>query len=130
MAEEALVGGSWTNPDTGEEEATGYPPGLIGAHEAAHGVHHTSLTDTQKVEVEKLYATRRVQRSVAADAVADANWIAPAGYSASTSSEYFAQCVCAWFGKPWGANYSAQFTRSWLALNDPGMHKLLQQVFP
>ena len=100
----------------------GYAPGFVGGHETGHIIGDFALTAAQRTQLTRLFAAR--QR-------AGGPWLPPADYSSANRDEYFAQCVAAYFGRPYNESSESRekFTRAWLQRNDPDMHRFLGEIF-
>jgi hypothetical protein len=86
-------------------------------HEMGHAV-ECGLTPPQREVLNAAYAAAR-QRPLD-EVVGDYSV-----YTVSNTREYFAEGTAAWFG----VGDTGTYRRSWLAEHDPGLHRLLAQVF-
>lgn len=94
--------------------------GFTAAHEVGHVLRWTALTSAQRSRLDKLLEQRRDDPL--------AQWLSPGWYTKANVDEYFAQCVAAYFEKPYGLAVR-QFTRAWLQDNDPKVLDLLDEIF-
>lgn len=94
--------------------------GFTAAHEVGHVLRWTALSPAQRRRLERIYDDRRTAAAAA--------WLSPGWYTKANVEEYFAQCVAAYFEKPYG-NAVRQFTRGWLQDNDPEILDLLDELF-
>jgi hypothetical protein len=94
--------------------------GFTAAHEVGHVLRWTALSSGQRSRLEKHLDARRDDPF--------AQWLSPGWYTKANVDEYFAQCVAAYFEKPYGFAVR-QFTRAWLQDNDPEVLAILDEVF-
>lgn len=106
--------------DKNSAEETGYAPAFLASHEGTHVVELFALTPPQQTEVNRLYDARKR---------ANGPWLAPADYTSSNVHEYWAQCSSAFFRRPYENQYADSYTPEWLQRNDPGMYRLLVEVY-
>jgi hypothetical protein len=127
-----LVPGSTTRIATGvgEEEVisvTGHPSTHQLGHILAHELGHTVLD----------FATRSTQVTAnqaawnAAVAEEGHDFLGDDDYTRSTPGEYFAEGSAAYFGYEYGFTQRSrdEFTRAWLAANEPELHQVLRAVY-
>ncbi|PWT99382.1 MAG: hypothetical protein C5B51_27265 [Terriglobia bacterium] len=103
-----------------DQQDTGYAPAFLASHEGTHVVELFALTPAQHTEVTRLYDIRKK---------ANGPWLAPADYTSSNVHEYWAQCSSAFFRRPYENQYADSYTPEWLQKNDPGMYRLLVEVY-
>lgn len=120
-----LIGGAIGGAFLGAHVASdpGYARGFAGIHESGHIVETFALTPAQRRELQRLFAARRRARGP---------WLRPENYTSANADEYFAQSVAAYNNQPYSnsATDRRMYTREWLRRNDPGMYRLLRQIFP
>lgn len=101
---------------------SGYSTGFVAAHELGHIVQQFGLTADQQQDLQKAFDTRTK---------AGGPWLNPSGYTSSNVGEYFAQCVSAYFNRPYSDSEDDKkmYTKEWLRKNDPQIYKLLNEVY-
>ena len=99
-----------------------YSKGFVAAHESGHIVEQFGLTEDQKKALQKAYDARKK---------ADGPWLSPKDYTSTSTGEYFAQSVAAYFSHPYSDSKEdkSMYTKEWLKKNDPEMHKLLASIY-
>jgi hypothetical protein len=114
VAEEQLVSVSG--------KPSGYAKGFVASHESGHVIEQFGLTPDQQ---------KALQQAFDARTKAGGPWLNPKNYTSSRVGEYFAQCVSAYFNRPYSdsAEDKRMYTRDWLMKNDPEMYKLLNSVY-
>jgi hypothetical protein len=104
-------------------KASSYGTGFVAAHETGHVVRSFYLSKEQIDENKRCFEARTK---------AGGPWLEPVWYTSSREDEYFAQATAAYFGFPYSTSDADKksYTKAWLQKNDPGIHKLLSEVFP
>jgi hypothetical protein len=114
----------------GEEQFThidghdsGYGDDHVPIHESGHVIHQWGLTDAQHAAVDQLWKDRKADASK--------TWLAPSDYTSANTGEYFANSVAAFFSASYSTDPAvvATYTPQWLLEHDPGMFRILTQVF-
>ena len=101
---------------------SGYSRGFVAAHESGHIVQQFGLTADQQKDLQLAFDARTK---------AGGPWLSPRDYTSSNVGEYFAQCVSAYFDKPYSDSDDDKkmYTKDWLKKNDPQIYKLLKEVY-
>jgi hypothetical protein len=114
-----IAGGIAVGNIADKQSESGYGVGHIATHEGGHTA-ELALTPAQHAQVVMLYAERKN---------AGGPWLPPTDYTSSNENEYFAQSVAAFFEAPTAESDRDFFTPAWLRKNDPGMYRLLMEVY-
>lgn len=114
----------------GEEEVRTVPNhpnthalGHILAHELGHTVLDFAAESRRVADVEAAWAT--------AVATPGHDFLGDDVYTASNADEYFAEGAAAFFDYEYGFSQASrnEYTRSWLAVNEPALHQALTRIY-